>query len=1244
MDTKQVINEIKSFLDGRNDDLKYLVNVETDRETNKAICVFHEPEKEKRIEQVEYTPFLYMKDLKKCGRVLFNGDKEFTVAMMKKHGVKIKRMKTGNHPRLENGYPYKVTSTKSFQHILDFFKDGGLDPYEKIYDEGGSFVKDKKTGRPLLKNFDLFYMIKTNEQFFISTGARLFKGIEEYKDLHRLTFDIETTGLRYEHERIFAIGVKDNRGFETTLEVTKDDDDDAEIRLIQDFFNLISYLKPAVIVGYNSEEFDFQFILGRAKEILKIDITKLPTTLSEEKNIWKKHNSTVKFGNSTEKYAATVMWGYTVLDILHAVKKTAAVNTDIKNARLKYICQYEGIAKPNRMYIDGEKIGYYWNSGVVSMINPVNNKYIDIPEKWNTLANNLLLIQNKKENGSLDDNSYNYAKKQILSSDKTFVEWLRDNSKKLINEKSTELRFISGRDILRRYLLDDLWETEKVDDRYNQSSFLLAKIVPTTYTRIATMGNAAVWNLLMITWSFENDLAIPHPDSIENFSGGLTRCYKKGWTQRIVKIDFASLYPMIQLTDDVFPLFDITGVIKKMLMYMTTTRNIYKKLANADTLKEEEVELLQAIDHETYEKYVNNSFTDDERKVYKTKQLPIKILNNSLFGALGSGYAFNWSDNTCAARITCTGRIELRHAISWFKNFGLVPLLAVTDGVNFGIPDTTTIRVTDKGVFYNQEEHSIEEMWKYNGKVGVGALIEKFNAEEMKPPFMSVDNDGEFVSCLNLSRINYALAVDVKDKKTGEIKRKVKLTGNTIKSKTMPEYIEEFVDNGLKLILDGKGVEFVNYYHDYAEKIFYKQIPLKKIASKSKMKSSLKDYMNRGTDKNGKVKARQAHMELIIEERKKIAREIFFDRFNELNDGNDKAYDEYSTEEIMKLVETYMPPEPPLDSMIYYVNNGTRKSHGDVKSEKFTNEKGEEETRIKINANLISQEDLENNPDLTGEYNVDKYLDAFNKRVTVLLDGFDEEIRNDILVKIVRKKKKDSDGKKIEVVELEKNQFTSDQLQLKNFDHDDFESSMFLEEKELDFWNKTGYNPFKVWDGFSRNDDDLHLDTYQFALDFVSQKMIKVGKSAVKSVNDKLDKGDYLLIKNNNNYSLGYHNGDFVEILREKVDIPLSPHEQKLLDEQLKKQEELSKKLKVDSDNIIDDELKNKIQIKNKEKEYFEMFKTEYGIDEKVGFNVNMDELFNQYPELREVLLDYIKNKEQKYSPDQYGHYDDGEY
>lgn len=1203
-----IISEIKSFLDGSDNENKYLVNVETNSDNNIAFCIFHPPKQDIIVKEIRYTPFMYIKDFKKHGIKLYGGDTGLLKAKMIEYGITIKKLKTGDQPRLVDGFSYMVTSTKSFNAIGQFFRNGGIDPYQKKMGSNGKPLKINDRYEYIHRH--LFYNVKPTEQFFISTGIRMFKGFEDYSDVHRLTFDIETTGLRYEITRIFAIGVRDNRGFETVLKVSEPDNDDAERKLIQDFFNTIDYIKPAIIQGYNSEAFDFEFILGRAG-ILNMEISKLKTTFDSSHIIKRIPNSSVKFGNSSEKYTATQMWGYSVIDILHAVKKTAAINTDIKQKGLKYICKLEGIAKENRMYIDGSdgNIGKYWHENKIFIINPVNNEYLQIPEEFQENGKLLYLLQHNKDSKKIDDNYFKLKKYEILNSNREFYLWLVSKV-----EKYGIYRFITGKQILNRYLLDDLWETEAVDNLYNQSTFLLSKIIPTNYSRVATMGNAAVWNLLMTTWSYENGLAIPDNDISENFGGGLVRCYKRGYYKRVVKIDFASLYPMIQLTWDVFPMFDITGVIKKMLIYMTTTRNIYKKLANSDDISDDEIMLLKELDHDTYDKYITNTILDSERAKFKVKQLPIKIINNSLFGALGSGIAFNWSDNICAARITSIGRIQLRKAINYFTKYGLVPLLAVTDGVNFGIPDKTNIKIDNHGVTETETEGTIEEMWTYNDKVGVAAIIEKFNSEEM-PIYQSVDNDGEFISCYNLSRINYALLTEKKDKKSGELIRKVKLTGNTIKSKVMPEYIEDFINKGFQLIMDGKGKEFVDYYYDYSEDIYYNRIPLKKIASKKKIKMSLNDYKNRGTDKNGREKGKQAHMELLLMERDRIARSLFEKHKNELLTP-DELQKEHNIQAIHKYVKDYMPPEPELDTMVYYINTGYVKSHGD--SQWIKDEKNPE--KLKYASSIIDSKTIEEDPNALGYYNVDKYFSAFNKRVAVLLHGFSDEVRDKILAKIKQTRKRENGVTKI-TKELIKNVFTNNQLELKSYDYDDYDESMYLEPKEVRFWNRYGYDPKSIWDGFKIPDGlELTNDIYDFKLNYIGTMMENAGKKRPKTVNDKLYKDDYVLLKNNKKYSLGFFNGEHLQIVRPNIDnLPKSQHEIEIEEKERLEIELMDKMIESTKNNTETEKIFNE---RSNKVEYFEKFKKIHNIP----MEMKMSEFFIAVPEAKDHFDDYYES------------------
>ena len=91
----QVIGEIKEFLDGYNNELKYLVNVETSPENNIAECVIHEPGKPPEIRKIQYTPFMYMKDLSltKGKLKLYAHDPEIMPNMMIKYGITITPLK-----------------------------------------------------------------------------------------------------------------------------------------------------------------------------------------------------------------------------------------------------------------------------------------------------------------------------------------------------------------------------------------------------------------------------------------------------------------------------------------------------------------------------------------------------------------------------------------------------------------------------------------------------------------------------------------------------------------------------------------------------------------------------------------------------------------------------------------------------------------------------------------------------------------------------------------------------------------------------------------------------------------------------------------------------------------------------------------------------------------------------------------------------------------------------------------------
>ena len=77
--------------------------------------------------------------------------------------------------------------------------------------------------------------------------------------------------------------------------------------------------------------------------------------------------------------------------------------------------------------------------------------------------------------------------------------------------------------------------------------------------------------------------------------------------------------------------------------------------------------------------------------------------------------------------------------------------------------------------------------------------------------------------------VNIELVKSFQEKESG----KIKLTGNTIKSKKLQQYVVEFLDEGLEYLLNDDGLAFIELYYSYVEKIFNQEIPLSKACSKS---------------------------------------------------------------------------------------------------------------------------------------------------------------------------------------------------------------------------------------------------------------------------------------------------------------------------------------------------------------------------------------------------------------------------
>lgn len=889
--------EIEDFLKG-SDPEQYIISVEFDYVTDSIYKIIEDPVKGKIVKKDSFIPFAWVGDLR--GLNFYQGSKGLQKEAMSKYGIVIDKLKTEGNKRLEDGLSFMVKSLKGYRTLLQFFRDGGIDPY-------GEKAKEKVLILPPI------------EQYLIQKEKRLFKGFESYDEVTRFVFDLETTSLEPKDGRIFMIGLKTNKGFHKVIECSNEEQ---EKQGIIDFFKHIHEIKPSIIVSYNGFAFDWNWIFERSKA-LGLDIRKICTSLNPEKSITQS-KGLLKLANEIEEFTQTSIWGYNVIDALHSVRRAQAINSNIKSAGLKYIVQYLEAEDADRIYIDHTDIGSMYSKKDDYWLNILNGKY--------------------KKCG-VDESVDEVCQRR----DDTYIKTTGDN-------------------IVERYLDDDLIETFRVDSEFNQGSFLLASLVPTTYQRIATMGTATLWEIQMRAWSYKHGLSIPAKQQKQDFVGGLSRLLKVGYSTDVLKLDFSSLYPSIQLVHDVFPDCDVTGAMEGMLTYFRNTRIKYKNLAS-------EFKKTDPIMAANYDRL----------------QLPIKIFINSMFGALSAPQVFHWGDMNQGERITCTGRQYLRQMVKFFLKKGYTPTVLDTDGVNFSLPDGN---LNDRKYIGKGINWLVKKDFEY---VGFDADVAEYNDLFMRGA-MGLDNDGTWRSCINLSRKNYA---------TLEHKGKIKLTGNTIKSKKLPLYIEVFLDKGVRLLLEGKGDEFVEWYYEYMEIIYNRQIPLKQIASRAKVKISLDDYKVRcgQKTKSGSMMSRQAHMELLI--RDNVAAN--------------------------------------LGDVIFYVNNGTRASHGDVVKKTDS---------MVINAYRLDNSELEKNPNMLGEYNVPRALSTFNKRIEPLLIVFGEDVRSSLII---------DDPSKREF-------FTKTQCKLisgspfEPEDQDTVEDLLTITDAELRFWDRVGIDPNYIYE------------------------------------------------------------------------------------------------------------------------------------------------------------------------------------
>lgn len=649
---------IEDFLNGGRS-LDKIVKIETSFNSEDVFVVFYDETNTKKIKREKLYPFLWT--TKDNASKLYNGDRKKILKELDKHRIRVKVLETKKNEndepieRLEQGYSLLFYSLvpMSNKEFFEFFNKGGRPVY-------GNYSSEYE--------FSPYMKVSTTEMYLIKTGNRYFKGFEDYDDLLRMQWDIETEGLDYSKHRITQIGVRTNKGYNKIIKIDHTDTSNSlenELNAIKEFLTIIRDIKPDIISGHNSENFDWNFIIESLKirhntTIEEVSNEILPKNFLTEDHFQasitkNKRDSVLKLGGEVEYFKKTNMWGYCLTDSMFAVRRAQAIDSNMESASLKYITKYSKLVKPNRVYVEGKKIDTIWkDTSRTYLLNDTNGQWFKLNEE--------------------DYKKYKF------------------NNNIAIDDNGTEYLHVTGTYIVERYLYDDLYETDKVELQYNQPNFLVGKMIPVCYEKMCTMGTAAIWKYMMLAWCYENNLAIPSLINRRKFTGGLSRLFEVGFVKDVAKFDYNSLYPSIILSMGIKSKIDISDALPSFLEYFLTQREYYKELKGkhskmANKLKEE-----YSVTNDTK---LQEKISENQRLAvkYDKLQLPIKIIANAYFGSFGSGSVFPFSDIDSAEEVTCTGRMMFRLMAKFFKEKGYKPIV----GDSFTKDTPIFIKYNDNG-------------------------------------------------------------------------------------------------------------------------------------------------------------------------------------------------------------------------------------------------------------------------------------------------------------------------------------------------------------------------------------------------------------------------------------------------------------------------------------------------------------------------------------------------------------------
>src|SRR6266403_3443772 len=364
--------------------------------------------------------------------------------------------------------------------------------------------------------------------------------------------------------------------------------------------------------------------------------------------------------------------------------------------------------------------------------------------------------------------------------------------------KELQRAYLSDSEIFRRRALCGVRETRALSELLSPSYFIQAQIFPYNYQDVIVRGNATRINALFLREYFRQRHSIPELPMPRAFEGGYTDIFFTGVAHGVWHCDVASLYPSIMLKFDCFPVTDQLQIFRHLLTDLRTFRLEAKAnmRAEKDAAKQHHLQALQ------------NTF---------------KILLNSFYGYLGFAQG-HFADFDAAARVTQIGRDLLKKMIDWLGAHDAKVIEVDTDGIYFVPPFSMKAGMSPAKTKGNAADAAatadqIEE-------------LQRGLAKEL-PPGIEVEFDEQFDAMFSYKAKNYALLA-----RDGE----VIIKGGALKSRGLEKFQRVFLEEMIKLIMQGKPEAIGDLRNEFEQKIRDREWKIDMLMKTDTLQDSLDKY------------------------------------------------------------------------------------------------------------------------------------------------------------------------------------------------------------------------------------------------------------------------------------------------------------------------------------------------------------------------------------------------------------------